>query len=210
MPRHRLKIAIGVTANSALLRAIGIAFHLQDVGTGVFYLRPWYRFDSIMAGSILALSLARSPSLLSVHPRWFVWFAHPLTGITLLCAVGWREAQPSMTPWALSLQTLGCVSFISALLVDPGSVVRRVLRWRPLVWLGRFSYSLYLWQQLFIVTKTPDWGIIRTPFIDVLASVGCALISWRYIERPFLRIKSRLGAGGGNCREHIGRTERLP
>ena len=190
LPRHRLQVAIGVTAASALSRAVGIAFQLQDVGSGVFYLRPWYRFDSIMAGSILALILARTPTVLSSPRRWFVWFAHPASGIALLCGFGLMEGVPSIMPWALSFQTLGCVALVASLLVHPESVMRRLLRLRPLAWLGRFSYSLYLWQQIFIVTKIPDWGLIRRPVVDVLASIVCALISWHFVEQPFLRIKS--------------------
>jgi len=36
------------------------------------------------------------------------------------------------------------------------------LKWPALRWLGRISYSWYLWQELFVVVRQPSWGIVRT------------------------------------------------
>ena len=70
----------------------------------------------------------------------------------------------------------------------------RVFRWRPLVWLGTISYSLYLVHQnlgLALISRIPrDWPLISQLAVSLVvigAMVGAALASWTYLERrhPF-------------------------
>jgi peptidoglycan/LPS O-acetylase OafA/YrhL len=60
-----------------------------------------------------------------------------------------------------------------------------VLNLKPLVWLGDRSYGWYLWHWPFIVVANRYWG--HRPLVSVLAVVaglGIALISYRFIEQP--------------------------
>jgi peptidoglycan/LPS O-acetylase OafA/YrhL len=52
------------------------------------------------------------------------------------------------------------------------------------------SYSLYLWQQIFLA---PDsrWLVDGFP-INILCTFVGAYISYRFIERPFLRLRAKL------------------
>jgi peptidoglycan/LPS O-acetylase OafA/YrhL len=57
--------------------------------------------------------------------------------------------------------------------------------------LGTISYSLYLWQQLFV-------GFRRLgPLPVVTASLAAAGASYLFVERPLLRLRRRLRPGGG-------------
>ena len=61
------------------------------------------------------------------------------------------------------------------------------MAWRPIVFLGLISYSLYLWHwPLFAFAKY--WSIGEVPFAAramlVLCSAAVATISWRYVETP--------------------------
>jgi hypothetical protein len=80
----------------------------------------------------------------------------------------------------------------TALLVWSGShrecAVARCLSWRPVVFIGLISYSLYLWHWPVIVLL--KYYLVRDLSLrDVLAATalmtGCAVLSWRYVERPF-------------------------
>src|SRR4029077_9297565 len=56
---------------------------------------------------------------------------------------------------------------------------------RPMVWLGKISYSLYLWQQLFV------FGKHGRPWYGVIAAVGAASASYYVVEKPMLRLRER-------------------
>jgi peptidoglycan/LPS O-acetylase OafA/YrhL len=56
-------------------------------------------------------------------------------------------------------------------------------------WLGRISYSLYLWQQIFL-NRTGTWWIQAFP-VNVVAAVGAATLSYYLVEQPFLRLRER-------------------
>jgi peptidoglycan/LPS O-acetylase OafA/YrhL len=59
------------------------------------------------------------------------------------------------------------------------------LNWGPTVWLGRISYSLYLWQQPFC--SDPH---LRSGYFAIFAFL-CAVISYEVVERPMLRLRER-------------------
>jgi peptidoglycan/LPS O-acetylase OafA/YrhL len=66
----------------------------------------------------------------------------------------------------------------------------RVLNFAPVVWVGQVSYSLYLWQQLFL--NRQDQHSWATAFPQNLLLVfACAAASYYFIEQPFLRLRDR-------------------
>jgi peptidoglycan/LPS O-acetylase OafA/YrhL len=72
---------------------------------------------------------------------------------------------------------------------DPSGVLGKVLNARFLAFIGVISYSLYLWQQLFLNPFRSHW-ICLWP-MNVLATLLAALFSYWVIELPFLRLKER-------------------
>jgi peptidoglycan/LPS O-acetylase OafA/YrhL len=60
----------------------------------------------------------------------------------------------------------------------------RVLNSAPLVWIGTLSYSIYLWQQLFVFRKLPL-------FEELAAVLACAAASYYLVERPFLGLRAK-------------------
>lgn len=63
----------------------------------------------------------------------------------------------------------------------------RILSWKPLALLGTWSYSIYIWQQLFFTRFQKPWtgGILWALF----GTIVCALLSHYLIEKPILRWK---------------------
>jgi peptidoglycan/LPS O-acetylase OafA/YrhL len=71
----------------------------------------------------------------------------------------------------------------------PKSAAGRFLEWGPLRWVGRLSYSLYIWQQLFLVPRPAlmPFGVIHAFPLDWCAVFACAIASHYLIEQPCIR-----------------------
>jgi peptidoglycan/LPS O-acetylase OafA/YrhL len=63
----------------------------------------------------------------------------------------------------------------------------RALNWAPVVWLGKISYSLYLWQELFCSNRTLHYG-----YVLALPALACASLSYYFVEKPMLRLRERI------------------
>src|SRR5690606_9832270 len=109
--------------------------------------------------------------------------------------LGASFALNSGTPFPGSSALLPCIG--AAMLIWPRlapSLAASALSIKPAQFIGKISYSLYLWHWPLIVyfrhlnmEQMPD----LTLAIALLA--GCILlsaISWRFIEKPFRRLKS--------------------
>ena len=73
------------------------------------------------------------------------------------------------------------------------AAVGRVLNSKPFVHFGLISYSLYLWQQLWLSHETPApvWSIP----LQVAGAVLCAELSYRFVEVPMLKLRTILKPG---------------
>lgn len=89
---------------------------------------------------------------------------------------------------------------VIAACVQPQGMVARVLSAEPLVWVGKRSYSIYLWHYPLLLLMNPVANINDTPWwqyiLQVLLVVAVAECSYRFIETPF-----RKGAFGRTVSE---------
>jgi len=91
----------------------------------------------------------------------------------------------------------GCISLATCLLIFDvcrlqRSALRPILELKPLVWLGRISYGLYLWH--YPIYSTMQNFHIQGVIIAVVGSVitlVATLLSYYLLERPILKLKSR-------------------
>jgi peptidoglycan/LPS O-acetylase OafA/YrhL len=99
-----------------------------------------------------------------------LWFPFAV-GIPLL-----RPVDTAVTAFLLAIS-------IGWLVGNPGSAASRLLSSAPLVTIGLLSYSLYLWQELFLGPHFAWWSL------PALAMVSSA--SYWFVERPALRLRNR-------------------
>lgn len=87
--------------------------------------------------------------------------------------------------------TLACF-FISLIMMysifGPQNLWFRFLNTKALNFIGLISYSLYLWQQIFM-TDSSHW-MTRFP-VNIVLIFSCATFSYFVVEKPFLKLKSR-------------------
>jgi len=72
---------------------------------------------------------------------------------------------------------------LGALVSCPASPIGKILDAPPIRLVGRLSYSLYIWQQLFL---GGDDSIRLALPLALAAAFICAYLSYRYIEQPFI------------------------
>jgi peptidoglycan/LPS O-acetylase OafA/YrhL len=97
------------------------------------------------------------------------------------------------------------VLFVARCVFNPQDAVGRFLNLRPMRFLGKLSYSLYLWQQLFF-----HRSFIPMFPLNVLGTTGIASASYFLLEKPFLKLRSSLRRktpGPEALRDRAGRSE---
>jgi peptidoglycan/LPS O-acetylase OafA/YrhL len=149
--------------------------------------------DNIAIGCALALMrpwlLARDWYLRLTASRWLflllplIFLVNRLLGYTLVDLLG----SPVML---VSIAIL-----IEASTRHPHSFAGRFLNWKPVVFVGVLSYSLYLWQQPFL-DRHSQAAFAAFPF-DVALAVAAALASYFLVERLFLGLRRRLERTAG-------------
>ena len=185
-----LRVAALGAAFISVFRMVAIHADWFDYGSGVYYQRSWFRFDSILVGCVLALLLCEDSGIIRFLARissslipWALWPA------TLAWSV-WGEAFTHV--WYLTVQMVLAALILLHLMVSERSAYRSAFCHPLAGWFGRISYSWYLWQQLFTVVYS-RWGGLHSYPLKVAISLLLAVISHKFIERPFLKLKDRFG-----------------
>lgn len=81
---------------------------------------------------------------------------------------------------------------------NPATAVGRTLDWKPVVFVGWISYSLYIWQQIFMFPNKAAW-ICQFPQNVVLAVV-VATMSYYLVESPLNSMRSRFSASARHAK----------
>ncbi len=149
-------------------------------GRGAFYLVQ-YRAWELLGGSLLALGLVPP-----VRSR-VIAEALGLFGLGLIVWAMFRidEGTPFPGLWALP----PCLGALAILHSGAGveTLTARLLSLAPMRWVGLVSYSFYLWHWPLIALYTARYvELTNAARVEIFAiSLLAAVISYRYVERPF-------------------------
>lgn len=89
----------------------------------------------------------------------------------------------------MSLESIAVAFIMLWIIRHPKSLLVRILSTSALCHIGTISYSLYLWQQLFLTPRNQSWtGVFP---VSLVLSFAIAQLSFSLIERPFLRSRDR-------------------
>jgi len=198
---RRLRAAVVLLFFASLVASCAVVLRSPDTAFYMPYTRAW----ELLLGTVLSLKLF--PTLESVALRNLA----TLGGIGMILGSVLFYSQETLFPGFNALPP--CVG--SALIIWAGeageSLVGEALSWRPVVFIGLISYSLYLWHWPIVVFRRMGvlggvGGIsygnlaLLSPhrfdmLVEVVLSFALAVLSWRFVEKPFrigsLRLSGR-------------------
>jgi peptidoglycan/LPS O-acetylase OafA/YrhL len=104
-------------------------------------------------------------------------------------------------PGFMLLSAVLIPAMVLSTVLQPASLLGRVLEWKALRWVGALSYSLYLWQELFLPQVTSEMAhgpfrYLQQPWWSLLPILGCACLSRYLIEIPMTRLGHKLSEPG--------------
>ncbi len=173
--------------------SLAVAFTAFDI-----WYNPFVQFLFFASGAIFAI--------VTENLAWDVGISRRLlvAALGLACWIDARillnQISPRVvaTPVAFVLGDLGCILMFLAFLN-----LRLSLPWitKPLLYLGRISYGLYVFHLLcyqlvefWLLPHGVITGIhtmVTTQVITIALTIGMATLSYKYFEGPFLRLKER-------------------
>ncbi len=180
----RIPVALAVCLSVTIWRAVAI---LIGVWQPYNRYRPDFQFDSILIGCLIALVWTYKPELLKA-----VTSKAPAGFLLFICACAWTVSLVSVQavlPIFLTGQIYLLAPVVSQLVANNDSPFARFLTNPILRWFGKVSYSLYLWQELFLTIKEPSWGILRAFPLNLVCLMLVACASYYFIERPVLALR---------------------
>lgn len=157
------------------------------------------RIDSIAWGCLLALLMRRPDGTeRAIRELWFISRPAIALGFAIILASLLYRNESFRWTWRFTLQGIGIVLIIANLLFDPRwKGVVGALEWRPIRYIGRISYGLYLYHMLLNRLIEQVWPDIPSPIllpISVVVSLIVASISYNALEMPLKAIRRRLGS----------------
>jgi len=177
-----------------LLSLVFSAWLVQIDRTGAFYL-PHARAWELLMGALLALGAVpaiRSRTLAAVLG---------ILGLALIAGSVLFYKESMLFPGLAALAPCVGAALIIHAGSDPSLPVSRLLSMAPVRFIGLISYSLYLWHwPIDVISRyvafwygwDPD---VKPHKLVVLAlSFACAILSWRFVEKPFRRRPYRFGS----------------
>ena len=188
------KIAIAIILVSPLIRVLSFTVARRT------FLHNNYSFhahaDTLMFGCLLAL-LQGTPVFERLY-RYVtrIWWIPPAVIVISSCLSA-RYQNYWDLPLGLTVSGIAVSFFLLWCVRNPSSAVGRILNSRPVVHIGVLSYSIYIWQTLFLNHDNislfgPSLKLLYTFPFSWLAILLVAEISYNLVEQPSLRLRNRL------------------
>ena len=180
--KTKKKIAWGI-----ILAAISVSLW-RKLGTvpGWIEIAPWTRYtmmstfgrlDGLLLGTLLAFIQRNFKNLTAQMAKIPPVF--PLTALLLLLIFP--------APFSPTLKALLFPLIIFSTISNEKRILSQFLEWNIMTFIGRISYSLYIWHALFVykMASGPAWlQSLTGGWISLLPTFLVSYASYRYIETP--------------------------
>src|SRR5258708_5968957 len=181
--------------------ALSLALLMPPLRVALYFLYPSERpflgnmlhtaVDPIMIGCLLALAQEKPRFERAIRPllRWYVPAAAAIFALIISAYLEMRYRGVYQLTVGVTLESAAIALILIWLTRRPESTAGKLFNTPVMVRIGILSYSLYLWQQLFLTTFNTTWtGAFP---LNLLVCFVVAEMSYRLIEKPFLALKSR-------------------
>jgi peptidoglycan/LPS O-acetylase OafA/YrhL len=170
--RHRTTILLTVAVLAPLYTTLAYFFKIPEAG----HTFPAV-MDNLAAGCLLAIF---APKIPKIKPVIFVIMAV----VVVLVPLQIQDSRMKTLALLFLLWPLLYLS-IAGIILHVARTPYTLLNFSAIVWLGKISYSVYLWQQLFSFGPTArPWYYLVVPFV-----LGAA--SYYFVEQPTLRLRDK-------------------
>jgi peptidoglycan/LPS O-acetylase OafA/YrhL len=189
----------------AVIFAMGLAVRMGFIALNIpfpaVYVLPITHLEPVLLGLLIGLGVLQ-PVL-----KRLPWWATALAAAVCFWLVSLLPYYMENTYWLMLTYILVGLGSALCLLTALQANAVPALRWlssKPMVYLGKISYGLYLyhfaclyfWRGA-IEAMTASWGLdkgimaIVTFVLALLMTYVIAALSYRFIEKPFLRLKEK-------------------
>lgn len=211
-----LSVATALLMSGAPISRVyyGTDTHLYGLLLGALlaFARPWSLYPPLQQSVLYRVA----------QPFGLVAFARVMISwLSLFALIPYAilvpESAPGAIPWGLfgaSLLALGVIQgILPDMLAGASEMLRRLLNFAPLRWVGERSYGLYLWHWPLAVVMHYLMGADRSPLVNVgvlVATFVIAEMSYRWVETPIRRYGFRGSASRFMALFQSPRTRLLP
>ena len=173
--RFRTSVLLCVLLATPIFRTALYAFKVHN---GLLGSLPVFA-DQLAIGCLLAIFAPRLPKVSGYLA---------LAMLIATVSIPWFPAtSPARTLFMLFVLRPLLDVCVAGLVLHVIQVPYWALNWAPIAWLGRISYSLYLWQELFCSNAA-----LHLPVSPALPALVCACLSHYLVEQPMLRLRDKV------------------
>jgi peptidoglycan/LPS O-acetylase OafA/YrhL len=201
-PRKLLAVCAVLGVSSLILRIVLTAGWKHTVGA--YVLTPC-QLDPLCTGGALAVLVRKWPlARFRVFARFAVFGS--LAAYVLL---GWYKQPRTYRQQVVGRPLLSCFLFGGVILLAIGEsgFFRRVLGARPLTFLGKYSYGLYVFHYILLPffsmcfppaeigrsLGSPRAGVVISILLSIIGTLVVAIASYELFEKRFLQLKKWFG-----------------
>ena len=192
LARRRSAVPLLVTCAAGIVASVGVLTALYSPGTDPS--RAYYGTDSrvhqLLAGALLATILRRFATRPGERAaRAARWIGPASAGVLVACLATLDSHEAAYYRGGSLAVAAAVVGLILAVEWGAG-LVPRLLSLRPLRYVGRLSYGLYLWHWPVLIWLAPagyeNAGIARD-VVRLAVTFGLAVASFHLVEEPIRR-----------------------
>lgn len=173
----------------AIWRALDFRYQIIGDDSAKFWGRTDIAVDGILWGVLLALMLSHLrfyTILTSLLKHSLAW---PILLFTLVVLQSLSDIHWTLTLGLISIKALVIPLLIATTILQFNTWKGIILEFSLLRYIGRLSYSLYLWQQLFLVwnnERISTMDLVQTFPVNLFSLFLCANFSLFFIEKPLI------------------------